>query len=99
MRRLVIRSIAAVGAAALLTLGTACSNEREGSTSSDSADGKGFAKDSLIGVALPAKTSENWVLAGDLFSDGLKDAASRPTSSTRAPRPRSPTSRRRSPPW
>ncbi|MFE7650898.1 substrate-binding domain-containing protein [Streptomyces phaeoluteigriseus] len=72
MRRLTIRGIAAVGAAALLTLGTACSNEREGSA--DTADGKGFAKDALVGVALPAKTSENWVLAGDLFTSGLKEA-------------------------
>ncbi|MEV4229440.1 sugar-binding protein [Streptomyces bobili] len=72
MRRLTIRGIAAVGAAALLTLGTACSNEREGSA--DTADGKGFAQDALVGVALPAKTSENWVLAGDLFTSGLKEA-------------------------
>jgi putative multiple sugar transport system substrate-binding protein len=28
----------------------------------------------LIGVSLPTKTSENWVLAGDLFTNGLKDA-------------------------
>ena len=34
----------------------------------------GFAADSLIGVALPDKTSENWVLAGGLFEDGLKEA-------------------------
>ncbi|MGX1267659.1 substrate-binding domain-containing protein [Streptomyces phaeoluteigriseus] len=72
MRRLTTRGIAAVGAAVLLTLGTACSNEREGST--DTADGKGFAQDALVGVALPAKTSENWVLAGDLFTSGLKEA-------------------------
>ncbi|MGV8886404.1 MAG: substrate-binding domain-containing protein [Microbacteriaceae bacterium] len=37
-------------------------------------DGSGFAADSLIGVALPSKTSENWVLAGGLFEDGLKEA-------------------------
>ena len=36
--------------------------------------GKGFAADALIGVALPAKTSENWVLAGGLYDDGLKAA-------------------------
>jgi putative multiple sugar transport system substrate-binding protein len=35
---------------------------------------EGFAADSLIGVALPDKTSENWVLAGKLFQDGLKEA-------------------------
>ncbi|MFD7880052.1 substrate-binding domain-containing protein [Streptomyces sp. NPDC059766] len=74
MRRGIIRGIAAVGAVALLGLGTACSNEREGSSSDEGAAAKGFAKDSLVGVALPAKTSENWVLAGDLFTNGLKDA-------------------------
>ncbi|MCX8111514.1 MAG: sugar ABC transporter permease [Syntrophorhabdaceae bacterium] len=31
----------------------------------------GFPKDSLIGVALPQKTSENWVLAERLFKEGL----------------------------
>ncbi|MFJ1969546.1 substrate-binding domain-containing protein [Streptomyces sp. NPDC087903] len=72
MRTSITRGIAAAGAVALLTLGTACSNEREGST--DSGDSKGFAQDSLVGVALPAKTSENWVLAGDLFTNGLKKA-------------------------
>ncbi|MFE6283330.1 substrate-binding domain-containing protein [Streptomyces sp. NPDC057877] len=74
MRRLITRAVATVGAAALLTLGTACSNEREGSTSADSSSDKGFAQDSLIGVALPSKTSENWVLAGNLFTEGLKEA-------------------------
>lgn len=34
----------------------------------------GFAADSLIGVALPQKTSENWVLAEGLFNDGLTAA-------------------------
>ncbi|MHB9858189.1 substrate-binding domain-containing protein [Streptomyces sp. YIM S03343] len=74
MRRLTTRAVATVGAAALLTLGaTACSSGRDSSSSSDKA-ASGFAKDSLIGVALPAKTSENWVLAGNLFTNGLKDA-------------------------
>ncbi|MER7773280.1 sugar-binding protein [Kitasatospora sp. NPDC096140] len=75
MRRTIIRGIAAVGAVALLTLSTACSNQREGATGADGGGAaKGFAQDSLVGVALPAKTSENWVLAGDLFTSGLKDA-------------------------
>lgn len=74
MRRIITRGIAAAGAVALLALGTACSNEREGSGSSGGNHAKGFAQDSLIGVALPAKTSENWVLAGDLFTNGLKKA-------------------------
>ncbi|MCP9948378.1 substrate-binding domain-containing protein [Actinomadura madurae] len=73
MRSLITKALA-VGAAATLALTAAsCSNEREGSGSGGDGD-KGFAKDSLIGVALPAKTSENWVLAGDLFNSGLKQA-------------------------
>ncbi|MFJ7593318.1 substrate-binding domain-containing protein [Streptomyces sp. NPDC097617] len=74
MRRIITRGIAVAGAIALLTLSTACSNEREGSASTVNADAKGFAQDSLVGVALPSKTSENWVLAGDLFTNGLKAA-------------------------
>lgn len=73
MRTLFTRGVV-VGAAAVLALGVAsCSNDREGG--SDTAGGdKGFAADSLIGVALPSKTSENWVLAGDLFTNGLQQA-------------------------
>ncbi|GIE91832.1 substrate-binding domain-containing protein [Actinoplanes regularis] len=72
MRKMLIKSLA-VGAAAVLAL-TACSNDREKSGGDTPAGGKGFAKDALIGVALPSKTSENWVLAGDLFTNGLKEA-------------------------
>ncbi|MEE4543007.1 sugar-binding protein [Streptomyces sp. V4-01] len=74
MRRFIPRAIAAIGAVALLTVGTACSNDREGSGSDSGGNAKGFAKDALVGVALPAKTSENWVLAGDLFTHDLKTA-------------------------
>jgi putative multiple sugar transport system substrate-binding protein len=75
MRKTITRGIAAVGAVALLTVGAAaCSNDREDTSSSGSGDAKGFAQDSLVGVALPSKTSENWVLAGDLFTSGLKEA-------------------------
>jgi putative multiple sugar transport system substrate-binding protein len=65
----------AVGAIAMLAL-TACGSGRAGDTAGGSGtnSAKGFAANSLIGVALPAKTSENWVLAGDLFTSGLKDA-------------------------
>ena len=74
MRKFLTRSLA-VSAVALLALSSAAcgDSEREGS-SSPSGAAKGFAADSLIGVALPSKTSENWVLAGDLFTNGLKDA-------------------------
>ena len=68
-------AIVAVGAFAL----TGCSSERGGDTGSGSGDeAKGFAADATIGVALPDKTSENWVLAGQLFTDGLKKAGFKP---------------------
>ncbi|WP_113703861.1 sugar-binding protein [Nonomuraea lactucae] len=75
MRNLLTKAVA-VGAAAILALGAAaCSGGREGGSGGDSAKpAKGFAANSLIGVALPSKTSENWVLAGDLFVSGLKEA-------------------------
>ncbi len=63
-------SLAAVTALAL----TGCSGSgRTGGDASESA-AAGFAADASIGIALPDKTSENWVLAGDLFKDGLEEA-------------------------
>ncbi|MEV6305473.1 sugar-binding protein [Actinoplanes sp. NPDC051861] len=77
MRSFVTKGLA-VSAAAFLALSVAAcgGSEREGSgtEAGTEAGAKGFAKDALIGVALPSKTSENWVLAGDLFTNGLKDA-------------------------
>ncbi|MGJ6979561.1 substrate-binding domain-containing protein [Aestuariimicrobium soli] len=67
MRNITKAAVALVAAAALALSG--CGG-REGSTDAGSA-AAGFAKDSLIGVALPQKTSENWVLAENLFKDGL----------------------------
>jgi putative multiple sugar transport system substrate-binding protein len=56
-------------------------NQRKSAASTDSRTGQtttgavsGFSKGNLIGVALPQKTSENWVLAEQLFRDGLKEA-------------------------
>ncbi len=75
MRSIALK-VTALGAVAALGL-TACgSSSRTDTTTnpSGSAAAKGFAKDALIGVALPDKTSENWVLAGQLFSDGLAAA-------------------------
>ncbi|GLY15871.1 sugar-binding protein [Kineosporia rhizophila] len=79
MRNLLTKGVV-LGAAALLVL-TACGSERDDEGDSGSGGGgstgeaeAGFAADSLVGVALPAKTSENWVLAGDLFTNGLKEA-------------------------
>ena len=69
----------AVGAAGALVLTGCSSNARTTSGSSASASAaKGFAADATIGVALPQKTSENWVLAESLFNDGLKAAGFKP---------------------
>ncbi|KUL29162.1 substrate-binding domain-containing protein [Actinoplanes awajinensis] len=76
MSKFFTRSLA-VSTAALLALGLAAcgGSDRDGDTGTDTGTAaKGFAKDALIGVALPSKTSENWVLAGDLFTNGLKTA-------------------------
>ncbi|HET9517279.1 MAG TPA: sugar-binding protein [Actinoplanes sp.] len=75
MMRTFLTKSAAVGAATLLALTTAAcgGTEREGSGDNGAAN-TGFPANSLIGVALPSKTSENWVLAGALFTKGLADA-------------------------
>ncbi|WP_426998540.1 substrate-binding domain-containing protein [Pseudarthrobacter sp. N5] len=64
---------AAIAAIAALAL-TACGRSDTGTTGGSSSGGEAFPKDSSIGVALPQKTSENWVLAEKLFNDGLKGA-------------------------
>jgi putative multiple sugar transport system substrate-binding protein len=71
MRRTALATVALASAAALVLAG--CSS-RSDDTAGGSGEEAGFAADSLVGVALPAKTSENWVLAGDLFTEGLADA-------------------------
>ena len=70
MRKHVITT-AAIAALALLAVSGCSSRNTAGSGTAAAA---GFAKDAVIGVALPSKTSENWVLAGGLFTDGLKAA-------------------------
>ncbi|WP_198318296.1 substrate-binding domain-containing protein [Arthrobacter sp. YN] len=63
----------ALAAASVLAL-TGCGGSSSRTEAGNASAASGFAADSTIGVALPSKTSENWVLAGDLFSNGLKDA-------------------------
>jgi putative multiple sugar transport system substrate-binding protein len=60
---------AAIAAIAALAL-TACGRS-ETATGGSTAGGEAFPMSSSIGVALPQKTSENWVLAEKLFNDGL----------------------------
>ncbi|HSN37437.1 MAG TPA: sugar ABC transporter substrate-binding protein, partial [Arthrobacter sp.] len=68
---------AAIAAIAALAL-TACGRADTGTTGGSTAGGEAFPKDSMIGVALPQKTSENWVLAETLFNDGLTEAGFKP---------------------
>lgn len=70
--------VLAVSAAAALAL-TGCGRGSDSGTTSGSGSGAtsaaaGFPANSVIGVALPQKTSENWVLAEGLFNNGLKTA-------------------------
>lgn len=67
---------AAIAAIAALAL-TAC-GRAETPTTGGTAGGEAFPKDSSIGVSLPQKTSENWVLAEKLFNDGLSQAGFKP---------------------
>lgn len=74
-------AFAAVGAIAL----AGCASDRGGETepgttaTGGSADGGVCIEEgAAIGVALPEKTSENWVLAEQLFNDGLTEAGYRP---------------------
>ena len=70
-----------ITAAAVLALSsmslTGCSQRSggdSGSSSGGSGSSGGFAKDSLIGVALPQKTSQNWVDAQSIFPKQLSAA-------------------------
>lgn len=67
---------AAVAAIAALAL-TACGRSEPGTTGGGTG-AAGFEQSSSIGVALPQKTSENWVLAEKLFNDGLSSAGFKP---------------------
>ncbi len=68
-----MKSLAVIAAVSALAL-TGCGRTDTGSTGGGSGAAGGFPQNSEIGVALPQKTSENWVLAEGLFNDGLKAA-------------------------
>lgn len=76
MKKIALATVAVAAVAALALAG--CSSDRGSTGGSTDAAAAGFAADSTIGVALPDKTSENWVLAGALFEDGLKSAGFKP---------------------
>ena len=69
-------AVSAVAALALTGCGRADEDTTSTGTSSGGASGasEAFPKDALIGVSLPQKTSENWVLAENLFKDDLAKA-------------------------
>src|SRR6478735_4383767 len=66
-----------VTAVAALVL-TGCGRNSDTGTTPGASNGgsaaAGFPANAVIGVALPQKTSENWVLAEQLFKDGLSAA-------------------------
>lgn len=74
MKKIAFAATALVAAAALVLTG--CSGQRGGDAAAGGSgeEASGFEAGSTIGVALPDKTSENWVLAGQLFTDGLEEA-------------------------
>lgn len=77
MRRSITTAVALAAVSALALTGCGRSDSGSGSATSGGSGtsaSAGFAKDAFIGVALPQKTSENWVLAEKLFQDGLKEA-------------------------
>lgn len=57
---------------------TPAAGESTGATPEASSGGTCFDDGATIGVALPQKTSENWVLAEGLFNDGLTEAGFEP---------------------
>ncbi len=60
-----VMAVSAIAAMALAGCGRSDSGSGSGSSGSGGSDK--FPKDALIGVSLPQKTSENWVLAENLF--------------------------------
>jgi putative multiple sugar transport system substrate-binding protein len=72
--RVVTKTMAVAAVAALALAG--CGRSDDGSSGGSGSGGGSdkFPKDSLIGVSLPQKTSENWVLAENLFKTDLTNA-------------------------
>jgi putative multiple sugar transport system substrate-binding protein len=75
MRKLVITTAALAAVTALALTGCSGSSSDRGATAGDGdAAASGFEAGSTIGVALPDKTSENWTIAGQIFTDELAAA-------------------------
>lgn len=85
MKRITTAAVALAAVAALALAGCSSNNDRGGTGNTPAATGSGaantlpsFPAGSTIGVSLPQKTSENWVLAEGLFNDGLTKAGYKP---------------------
>ncbi|MGO1515687.1 substrate-binding domain-containing protein [Agrococcus casei] len=79
MKKKLFGAMALATVAGLVLAGCGTGREDAGTGNGDGTDGAaGFDADARIGVALPDKTSENWVLAGDLFVNGLEEAGFTP---------------------
>ncbi len=68
----IIQAVVAIAFSALLVLIFRAGGRKE-SSRHDGLLTDGFPKSSFIGVAMPQKTSENWVLAEKVFREGLAD--------------------------
>ncbi|WP_206447434.1 substrate-binding domain-containing protein [Agrococcus sp. KRD186] len=74
MRKTTIAALAGIAAVSIALTGCGRADTGTGAEGESGEPQAGFAADATIGVALPDRTSENWVLAGDLFTNGLTDA-------------------------
>ncbi|QWS32845.1 sugar-binding protein [Curtobacterium aetherium] len=75
MRKKIVAGVSLALIAGLALSGCSARGNSEGSGSgSGSGSSSTIKKGDLIGVALPAKTSQNWVLAGAAFKKSIEDA-------------------------
>jgi putative multiple sugar transport system substrate-binding protein len=77
MRKVMITAAAIASAAALALSGCAGGESGRGGDSAGET-ASGFEERSVIGVALPDKTSENWTIAGEIFTEALTEAGYEP---------------------
>ncbi|WP_210507669.1 sugar-binding protein [Naasia sp. SYSU D00057] len=77
MRKVMITAAAVASAAVLALSGCSGASDRGGDAGGGDA-ASGFEEGSVIGVALPDKTSENWTIAGEIFTDALTEAGYEP---------------------
>jgi len=81
VKKSITGAIALAATGALLLAGCSTANDEKTPDNSAAPQASGdlcIPEGSVIGVSLPQKTSENWVLAEQLFNDGLKEAGFEP---------------------